>query len=86
MFVWTLALYGGLNQMMFLFLVLVCLVGCGDEYERVGGCPLTLRAFSYSGLALLNISLFDELSESLLLIEFGICLMTVGGWFENVLM
>ena len=34
--------------MMFLFLVLVCLGGCGDEYERVGGCPLALRAFSYS--------------------------------------
>ena len=72
--------------MMFLFLVLVCLIGCGDEYERVGGCPLALRAFSYSGLALLKISLFDELSDSLLLIELGICLMTVGGWFEDVLM
>ena len=53
--------------MMFLFLVLVCLGGCGDEYERVGGCPLALRAFWYSGLALLKISLFDELFESLLL-------------------
>ena len=49
--------------MMFLFLVLVCLIGCGDEYERVGGCPLALRAFSYSGLALLKISLFDEPSS-----------------------
>ena len=63
--------------MMFLFLVLVCLVGCADEYERVGGCPLVLRALSYSGLALLKISLFNELSESLLLMELGICLVTV---------
>ena len=72
--------------MMFLFLVLVSLGGCCDEFERVGGCPLALRASSYSGLALLKISLFDELYESLLLIEFGVCLMTVGGWFEDVLM
>ena len=42
--------------------------------------------FVFYSLALLRISLFDELSESLLLIEFGICLMTVGGWFEDVLM
>ena len=51
-----------------------------------GGCPLALGAFSYSGLALLKISLFDELSESLLLIEIGICLITASGWFEDVLM
>ena len=43
------------------------------------------RAFWYSGLVSSNIRSFEELSESRLPMDFGIWSMTVGGWFEDVL-
>ena len=52
----------------------------GAEY------PLFLSAVSYSVFAVLKISSFDELSDSRLLIEVGICLIIDGGWFDDVLM
>ena len=45
-----------------------------------------LSAVSYSIFALLKISSLDELSDSRLLIEVGICLIIDGGWFDDVLM
>ena len=79
---------GGLNQIICLFLVLACgrLFGCWFEYERIGGCPLFFRAFWYSGSVSSNIRSLEELSASRLPMDFGLWSMTVGGWFEDVLM
>ena len=52
----------------------------GAEY------PLFLSTVSYSVFAVLKISSLDELSDSRLLIEVGICLIIDGGWFDDVLM
>ena len=48
----------------------------GAEY------PLFLSAVSYSVFAVLKISSLDELSDSRLLIEVGICLIIDGEWFD----
>ena len=57
-----------------------CVNESGAEY------PLFLSAVSYSVFAVLKISSLDELSDSRLLIEVGICLIIDGGWFDDVLM
>ena len=64
---------GGLNQMMFLFLLLFVGLGGekdrGEEYSlfcRGEEYSLLLRAASYSGSAVLKMSSLDELSDSLL--------------------
>ena len=43
------------------------------------------RAFWYSGLVSSNICSLGELSNSCLPMDFGIWSMTVGGWFEDML-
>ena len=45
-------------------------------------CPLFCRASWYDGDASSNVCLLHEMLLSLALIEFGISLMTLGGWFE----
>ena len=47
--------------------------------------PLFFQAVSYSDFASLEISLLDEVLFDLLLIDIGMCLMTRGGWLEDVL-
>ena len=37
-------------------------------------------------LCLLKTSMLEELMDSLRLVDFGICLVIVGGWFEEVYM
>ena len=72
MFVCTLLLNGGLNQIICLFLVLVrgWLFGWWIEYERSDGCPLSLRAFWYSILVSSNICSLEEFSDSRLHMDF----------------
>ena len=66
-----------LNKMMFLFLFhFVSLLGVNS---RSAMCPESFSASSYSVVALLKISSPAELSDSLQLIDAGICLMVVRG-------
>ena len=48
--------------------------------------PLSLRAFSYNGLGLLNSSSLYERSDKRLLIILGRSFMMFGGWFDLALM
>ena len=43
-------------------------------------------ALSYMCLYLMKMSILEELSDYLRLIDFSICLMIEGGWFEEVWM
>ena len=43
-------------------------------------------ALSYMCLYLLKMPMMEELWDSLRLIDFGVYLMTEGGWFEEVCM
>ena len=47
--------------------------------------PLFFQAVSYSDFVSLEISLLDEVLFTLLLIDIGMCLMSRGGWLEDVL-
>ena len=48
--------------------------------------PLVLSALLYAGAALSKYSLLQDISDILLLTINGICLVTVGGWFDCLLM
>ena len=77
MFVLTFLLYGGLNQIMFLFLFFfVVLRGVNMS---VGENPLFFSAVSYSPFALLKMVPLEELWDNLRAMDFGICLMMGGG-------
>ena len=76
-------LNGGLKQIIFqdLFFGFCCsfLV-----YLKSTLNPLFFRASSYSHFTVLNIFSLDEFFDSLLWMEFGICFMTFGGWFDKL--
>ena len=59
--------------MMFPFLLRF--VGLGGEKDRDEEYSLFFRAASYSGSAVLKMSSLDELSDSLPMMDAGICLM-----------
>ena len=63
MLVWTLLLWGGLNER---FLFLLRFIGLGGEKDRGEEYSLFCRGASYSGSAVLKMSSLDELSDSLL--------------------
>ena len=48
--------------------------------------PVFFRASSYSHFAVLNISSIDEIFDSLFWMEFRICFMTFGRWFDKLWM
>ena len=82
----TLLLYGGLNHVIYLFLLCflfalwVFVLSCGALNSNLWLCPLFLSASWYGCAALLNIALFDEIADSLLLMFSGMFLMMLGGW------
>ena len=80
----TFLLNGGLNHIMLRCLFLRLLVD-GFEYLRLMFVyPLLFKASSYSPLAALNISSFDELRDNLPFIDFGSCfIIWVGGLNEH---
>ena len=75
MLAWMLLLQGGLNQMMFLFLLRF--VGLHGKKDRGIEYPLFCRSASY--FAVLKMSSLVELSYSLLVMDVGIYLMMLGG-------
>ena len=80
----TLTLYGGLNHMIFL---LRFLLGEGVGLNSLDSLkPLILSALLYAGAALSKYSLLQDISDIRLLTVDGICLVTVGGWFDCLLM
>ena len=80
-------LYGGLNLITFLFQLFSFLCSLHALYIRFTFLyPLSVKAFSYSGLAQLKTCSLEELLESLSSIESGGCLIIWGGWFEEVWM
>ena len=86
--VFTLRSNGGLYHVIFLDLFLLSLlfpVVCG-LYSNLYVYPLLVSAAWYSGVALLKMSSFDDISESRLLIQSGTALMTEGGWLLLVWM
>ena len=84
MFVETVLLYGGLNQIIFRFLFL-CFISRMLKW-RFSENPLRFSSSSYSGFALSKVSLFAELLDRRSLIDWGNCLITCHGWFDEVLM
>ena len=82
----TLLLYGGLNHVIclfllhFLFALWVFVLSCGALNSNLWLYPLFLSASWYGCAALLNIVLFDEIADSLLLMFSGMFLMMFGGW------
>ena len=64
--------------------MLIFLGGVGGVYSSCFVYPLFFSAFLYMIFLLLNMPMLDELSDSLRLINIGICLMIEGGWFEEV--
>ena len=48
--------------------------------------PLILSALLYAGAAFSQYSLLQDISDILLLAIDGICLVTIGGWFDCLLM
>ena len=86
--VFTLRSNGGLYHVIFLDLFLLSLlfpVVCG-LYSNLHVYPLLASAAWYSGIALLKMSSFDDIYESLLFIPSGTALMTEGGWLLLVWM
>ena len=86
--VFTLRSNGGLYHVIFLDLFLLSLllpVVCG-LYSNLCVYPLLASAAWYSGIALLKMSSFDDISESHLFIPSGTALMTEGGWLLLVWM
>lgn len=88
--VFTLRSNGGLYHVIFLDLFLLSLlfpvpVVCG-LYSSLCVYPLLASAAWYSGIALLKMSSFDDISESRLFIPSGTALMTEGGWLLLVWM
>ena len=53
-------------------------------YGNFAEYPLTESASSYFAFDFLDISWLDEFFHSLSSIEFGICLIICGGWFDEV--
>ena len=60
-------------------------------FGALRGAGLNLRLYAYPllrnaswcrGAALLNASLFEEISDSLLFIALGMFLIMLGGWFD----
>jgi len=84
MFEVTDLLKGGLNQMMFL----VLWFGLHFAVVYSMGClwPFIFSALLYTILFLLNMFMLEEFSDSLRLIDIGMCLMMEGGWLEEVFM
>ena len=100
-FVCTVLLYGGLNQMMCLFLFFLFLLSVWLSvrvflafsvwlfvwscfvYVNVCVWPLFLNACWYAGAASSNACLLLEMLLSLVLIDLGISLMMLCGWFES---
>ena len=87
----TCMLYGGVNQIIFLFLLrlgLRLLVLCVFSVNLILLLenPLFLSASVYILLFLSNISLLDELRDILVSMECGIFLIIEGGWLDLVLM
>ena len=87
MLVFTLAEYGGLNQMTsrLRFFFSDCSLDSDFSYFNFSVNPLRRRASSYSGTALLNFFSLDDMLESLLATPWGICFNTAGGWLDLLL-
>ena len=85
----TFLLYGGLYQIIFIFLRAgFCLFGAGSGSLYFSSClyPLAARASWYIGLAFSNSASDDDyIAISLLLIDMGICFSTIGGWLDFAL-
>ena len=82
--VFMLTLYGGLNHMIFL---LQFLLGEGVDLNSIDSLkPLILSALLYAGAVLSKYSLLQDISDIRLLTIDGICLVTVGGCFDSLLM
>ena len=89
MFVFTWALYGALNHVMFLVLLFCCVGSSGVCFFAGWYCSLVqwpdlCNAFSYSGLFLSNMSLLLEIVDRQDSMDLGICFVIVGGWFDSV--
>ena len=82
----TFLLKRGLNQIM-LRLCFCCGVFCSflSNFNSVLWYPLFFKAVSYSDFDSFKISSLDEFLFNLLLIDISRCLMTWGGWLEDVL-
>ena len=81
MFVLTFLLYGGLNQIMFLFLFYFGVLR--GVNMSVGENPLLFSALSYSLFALLKMVSLEELLDNLRAMDSGIGLMIGGGWLDG---
>ena len=82
MLVLTCLLYGGLNQITFLYWLL-CSFSC--RYFRFTFLyPLSFKAYSYSGLAELKTCSLEKSLDNLSSIESGRCFMIWIGWLEEV--
>ena len=80
MFVFRFMLYGGLNQMIFLFLFLLGTCGCWNS--NLCWYPDRCNSAWYSGAAASKTSFEEEMALSLLFTARGIFLMMQGGWLE----
>ena len=81
MLVLTFWLKGGLNQIILRFLFRLLLASSFAYFIDVLN-PLSFRAFSYSGFALLNSSSLQDKSDNRLFIIFGRSFIMVEGWFD----
>ena len=81
-FVETFTEKGGLNHVMFLFLIFLFLSSAwgGGSNTSWWAYPLSWRAFWYTGAACLKIYSLEDMDESLLFIASGIFFKMFGGW------
>ena len=87
MLVFTILLYGGLNQMMFLFRCFLLLaVFIFAWYLSLCLYPDLPKASWYGVTESLKISSEEDNNESRHSIESGSCLMINGGWLDSVFM
>ena len=87
MLVFTFLLYGGLNQMMFLFRCFLLLaVFTFAWYLSLCLNPDLSKASWYGVTESLKISYEEDNNESRDSIESGSCLMIDGGWLDSVFM
>ena len=82
----TFLLYGGLNQMVFLFLFFLFFCVGVLVYVMFSLWPLVFSAFWYSGAAWLKMCSSDDMSEILRPMADDMFLMMLGGWLDCVCM